>query len=77
MPSLLPKLVDMYGQARVVDVFEGTGLAGPAQHYGFGGCVVRTVLTTEQVSQWHDEMERFMVHYASENGTRSVELKGS
>ena len=77
MPGLLPKLVDVYGQARVVDVFEGTGLAEQAQHYGFGGYVVRGALSLEQVSQWHDEMNRFMERYALENGNRSVELKGS
>ena len=60
MSSLLPRLVDRYGQDRVVDVFEGTRLAEPAKHYGFGGYVVRAVLPTQQVSQWHDEIDRFM-----------------
>ena len=49
MPSLLPKLVEVYGQARVVDVFEGTGLAGPANTHGFGAYVVRGVLSPDLV----------------------------
>ena len=77
MPGLLPKLVDMYGQSRVVDVFEGTGLAGLAQQHGFGGYVVRSVLPQEQVARWHDELDRFMVRYAFDNGNSSVELKGA
>ena len=76
MSSLLPRLVDRYGQDRVVDVFEGTRLAEPAKHYGFGGYVVRAVLPTQQVSQWHDPIDWFMVHCASEKGSSNVELRG-
>ena len=57
MPGLLPKLVAIYGQDRVVDVFEGTALAEPAKQHGLGGYVVRGVLPQQQVTQWHADLE--------------------
>ena len=60
MSDLLPKLVQCYGQDRVVDVFKGTGLEGPAKQFGFAGHLVRAVLPQAQVTRWHNDMHKLL-----------------
>ena len=53
MSGLLDKLREVYGEHRVVDVFQGTGMEQYAEKLGLGGYVVCGVLPPEQCANWH------------------------
>ena len=77
MPDLLPKLVEIYGRGRVVDVFQGTGMEHHAQRLKFGGYVVRGVLPVDDCAHWHQTLQNSLIDIANEKGTRMVQCKGT
>ena len=56
-PGIHAKLLEVYGAARVVDVFGDTGMAQHAKRLGIGGLVVRNAATDEQAADWHQTLE--------------------
>ena len=77
MSGLLPKLVAHYGEDRVVDVFEGTGIKGHAQTLRFGLYVVRNAFSQETSNRWKIKMEQQLFKIGLQMGSRSVNVKGS
>ena len=77
MSGLLPKRLELYGRARVVDVFQDTGMEQHSKKLGFGGHVVRGVLPHEQRATSHKTLEDSLASIANTIGSRSVELRGT
>ena len=77
LPGLLPKLLEVYGPGRVVDVFKETGLEEPAHRLGVGGYVVRNALSDDEAANWHRTLHHSMEDIALREGPRSVDLKGT
>ena len=77
MSGLLPTLVQIYGELRVVDVFKGTGMEDHTERLGLGGFVVRGAVPHEQCAPWHKQLEDTLADIAKLHGSRCVELKGS
>ena len=76
-PCRHAKLLEVYGPARVVDVFRETGMEQKALQLGIGGYVVRNAISDEQAANWHGALTGSLVDIANQKGPRSVELKGS
>ena len=57
MAGFLANLRARYGHERVVDVFQGTGMAPKARELNIGGYVVRGVLPSEKIAEWQKDLE--------------------
>ena len=75
-PGRHAKLLEVYGPARVVDVFRETGMEQKALQLGIGGYVVRNAISDEQAANWHGALTGSLADISNQKGTRSVELKG-
>ena len=78
MPDyLLPKLLEIFGKRRVVDVFEGTGMAHHAERLNVGGYVVRDALPVDDCALWHQTLQDSLIAIAHQKGSRMVQCGGS
>ena len=75
-PGRHAKPLEVYGPARVVDVFRDTSMARHALRPEIGGLVVRNAATDEQGANWHQTLENSLHDIALRDGQRRGELKG-
>jgi hypothetical protein len=77
MPDLLPKLRKIFGKRRVVDVFQGTGMAHHAERLNVGGYVVRGALPVDDCALWHQTLQDSLIAIANAKRVPHGPVRGS